>query len=347
MFPWQTAPIESSIPFPGGVGPTGARSVSNGILEAGAAPGPSIGRHSINRPVFRSAEHRRDCSENAIVCSVFNRAELSTGITACDRRKINSKPASRLLDQQSIGQQQSDERLSVEARNFFGIQNMFRPFPEFVSVDRHGHRAGECAFLSRTIECNHDHMRSVALPDLAVQTSSLKFSERVTSTTVAVSPVADNPTPRSCNSTLRACSMRATSPACREEEFRTSASTFCPAGKAAAIFRARSLAESSRFEERAAPGIPSKTRRNRIERQENVDRSRAIIGMLRLAPRDINSERHERARTAENHSTAALQRRRSLGAPCAKRIGPIARGFDQPIWHLACPKNSVAGSRIW
>src|ERR1700692_1656171 len=92
--------------------------------------------------------------------------------------------------------------------------------------------------------------------------------------------------PRPCNSVLRACSIRAISPGCKDEILRISQDTFSWAGKAAAIFRANSFAESSRIEERAALGIPIKTRRNRNARLERLNRFAAIIGVLRLASRN-------------------------------------------------------------
>src|SRR5579863_823899 len=120
----------------------------------------------------------------------------------------------------------------------------------------------------------------------AVQTKFLKFSESVTTTPIAAPLLADSRTPRSCNSALSDCSTRAASSDCKDEILRISQDTFSRAGRTAAIFRASSFAESSRVEERTPLGIPIKTKRNRTARQERVDRSAPIIGVLRLASRN-------------------------------------------------------------
>jgi len=67
--------------------------------------------------------------------------------------------------------------------------------------------------------------------------------------------------------------------------FRTSMNTPSRVGKAAATFRASSLAESSSVSERAAIGAANKTKRIKMVRYERLDRSMPVIGVLRPAMR--------------------------------------------------------------
>ena len=105
--------------------------------------------------------------------------------------------------------------------------------------------------------------------------------------------------PSSCKSAFSASSIRPTSSGCRDETLRISQDTFSFAGKFAAILLASSLAESSSVSARAASGMPSKTRRNRRARQERLERSVPIIGVLRSATQDNPSNSLQRPQLQE------------------------------------------------
>jgi len=81
---------------------------------------------------------------------------------------------------------------------------------------------------------------------------------------------------------------------CMDETLRISQETFSFAGKTAAILPARSRAESSNVTARAAIGAASKTKRNRRVRQEKLERSVPIIGVLRSATQDNRSDSSQR-----------------------------------------------------
>src|ERR1700722_2984577 len=103
--------------------------------------------------------------------------------------------------------------------------------------------------------------------------------------------------------------MRATSSGFREDELRISYCTFSRVGNAATILRAISFAESWSVAERAAAGKPARRKKNRVARQESLDRSEGIIGALR---QDSHSTRKNRARRA------------GLQEMIAQGVGPVA-----------------------